>query len=243
MGNFLRKQFALPILGSFSDLSSSTSPSSASGRSCPPTSTLETPLGDLASLDVTSCETVSLAPPKKKQKKAAGGPPEERNHFLELSLLGFPPSLTLWNAATEQLSSFHCQTGQSQLEYAVPHPSDLTRYKNKDWQALLEAAAGLKNADEGYWRGTMLAELCSVVKASQMSLDESKLSAIQPQWAGQVVALDCNGTLDSRLVSEVLWELYEINFHFDLLSLDCRLIPEPQGDDDWAVTLCDQWFD
>ncbi|KAJ3818314.1 hypothetical protein F5880DRAFT_1451335, partial [Lentinula raphanica] len=41
----------------------------------------------------------------------------------------------------------------------------------------------------------------------------------------------------------ILWELLEVNFRMELITLDRAVVPEPQGDSDAFVLMRDNWLD
>jgi hypothetical protein len=49
------------------------------------------------------------------------------------------------------------------------------------------------------------------------------LKVAELMWRGEKVALDSDGMPATHIVAEVIWELYELGFRFDLVSLDRQL--------------------
>ncbi|KAJ3741062.1 hypothetical protein EV360DRAFT_90391 [Lentinula raphanica] len=73
----------------------------------------------------------------------------------------------------------------------------------------------------------MLKELEDLCRQSSLAFQLDKL--LLPYWSGDIVEVDSNGELDSRVVTEILWELLEVNFRMELITLDRAVVPEPQG--------------
>ncbi|KAJ3765609.1 hypothetical protein FB446DRAFT_654984 [Lentinula raphanica] len=183
-----------------------------------------------------------------------------------------PRRVTAWDRANNSLSEFHLRSGPSLLEQAYPLPdvfftpsNDLkvslllmwlrlrpllqwklslpTRmkgYKNTEWRALFEAIDG-KKVESMKARGNMLKELEELCRQSGLVFQLNDLPL--PKWSGEVVHADANGQLDQRLVKEIFWELLEVNFRTELITLDRAVVPEPQGDSDASIVMRDQWMD
>ncbi|KAJ3739618.1 hypothetical protein EV360DRAFT_90473 [Lentinula raphanica] len=195
-----------------------------------------------------------------------------RNRFLFIDNPVMPRRVTAWDRANNSLSEFHLQSGPSLLEQAYPLPdvfftpsNDLkvslllmwlrlrpllqwklslpTRmkgYKNTEWRALFEAIDG-KKVESMKARGNMLKELEELCCQSGLVFQLNDLPL--PKWSGEVVRADVNGQLEQRLVKEIFWELLEVNFRTELITLDRAVVPEPQGDSDASIVMRDQWMD
>lgn len=123
-------------------------------------------------------------------------------------------------------------------------PSVLSSLTNKKWKALLEGAVGF-NIGSQKLRQQMLDLLLSCsseLGQYGISLDTDNAITSPPRWNGVIVHLE-NGFIPPHVVKEAVWELYEINFRADLLTLDRRLVPEPLGDSWEAVRARDNWYD
>lgn len=106
-------------------------------------------------------------------------------------------------------------------------------FTNKDWRALLEAAHGTTGPSPR--RTKMLGKLKEVLKqyhSTGIIIDEDNLASIPATWNSLPVTLDSAGALPSSLVQQVTWELYELQFRLELITLDRYMVPEPQGSGD-----------
>ncbi|KAJ3711963.1 hypothetical protein C8R42DRAFT_728282 [Lentinula raphanica] len=195
-----------------------------------------------------------------------------RNRFLLIPSPFMPSRLPIWSDANNSLSEYHLRSGPSLLEQAYPPPdvfftpsndlkvslllvwlrlrplfqwklslpTCLKGYKNMEWRALFEAIDG-KKVESMKTRGDMLRELEDLCRQSSLVFQFDKLPL--PRWGSEVVEVNSNGQLDARLVTEVLWELLEVNFRTELITLDRAVVPEPQGDSDASIIRRDYWLD
>jgi len=116
-------------------------------------------------------------------------------------------------------------------------------FVNKKWRAMLEAADGFRAASQN--RKEMLDILRSLVRESHsmgIQLDEYKISSAPAYWNGQLVQRNAYGSLDPRIVREIVWELYEAKFRLEMLTIDRHMVPEPEGDGEEAEMLKEAWF-
>lgn len=88
----------------------------------------------------------------------------------------------------------------------------------------------------------------SKVRETVRALFGAELAASMQAPAGIVswhdVAIPCEGDrivdLDPRIVKEIIWELFEHNFRFELYSLDLAAAPLKHADEDGAILRRDQ---
>ncbi|KAJ3832709.1 hypothetical protein F5878DRAFT_702762 [Lentinula raphanica] len=226
-------------------------------------------LVDLAQRDTITLPILPPPKKKKKNATSGDSINQiRRNRFLSIPSPLMPSRLVLWNEANNKLSDYHLRSGPLLLEQAYPPPdvfftpsndlkvslllvwlrlrplfqwklslpTRLKGYKNTEWRALFEAVDG-KKVESMKARAIMLRELEELCRQSSLvfQLDELPL----PRWSGELIEVNSHGELDSRVVTEVLWELLEVNFRMELITLDRAVVPEPQGDSNDSVLLRD----
>ncbi|KAE9395056.1 hypothetical protein BT96DRAFT_942690 [Gymnopus androsaceus JB14] len=204
-------------------------------------------------------------------KAETGNMHEMRNCFMPIIHESFPKCLPTWDMASVHLAELQHFTGPSLLEHALPDPSifitpegtlkpalimswlhvcpvflwhlgmpNSKSYTNKQWRAMLEAADGF-HVSGSDWHSEMLVELKALVKDSHsigININEDFIVSAPVTWNGVVIL----GALDSQVIQEVVWELYEVNFWMEVLMLDRYMVPEPEGDSkavemEWEIWL------
>lgn len=120
---------------------------------------------------------------------------------------------------------------------------DPPSFVNRNWRAMLEAADGFRSGSQN--RPKMLDLLKSFIKESNSAgivLNEHSISSAPAYWNGQLIQCNAYGSLDPQIVWEVVWELYEAKFRLEMLTIDRKLVPEPEGDGEEAEMLREVWF-
>lgn len=118
-------------------------------------------------------------------------------------------------------------------------------YANKDWRAMLEVAEEI-DLPKSKRRKQMLALLEGLIDSSQSSsitLDVKTTIRAPAFWNGAEVHLNALGQLDSRIVQEIIWELYEAKFRLELIALHHKMLPKPQGSGEQFELAQEIWYD
>lgn len=116
----------------------------------------------------------------------------------------------------------------------------------KQWHAMLEAADGVHMTSSQPLRAEMLENLKLLLADSQsvgIEIEANTLTSAPALWKGVAVNLNTQGQMDTTIVQEVMWELYEIRFRLEVVSLDRYMVPEPLGDSDEADMLREAWYE
>lgn len=99
-------------------------------------------------------------------------------------------------------------------------------YPSSSWRAMFETMEGTNSKDtskKGKKRKLMsvgLEELAEQARRAGVTLDQSNLGLATPRWGNNTVTVH---NLTPRVMEEILWELNEIAFRFELLNLNMRL--------------------
>ncbi|KAE9390413.1 hypothetical protein BT96DRAFT_946157 [Gymnopus androsaceus JB14] len=115
-----------------------------------------------------------------------------------------------------------------------PGSTGTSFYSNKEWRGMLEYMTGTYSLGESSRMGSkrkkmgvVLTELIARSKVDGVRLETDNLGEAPPRWNGLVLN---ESKLLVTVVREILWELNELSFRYELLALDRKLIPELQGD-------------
>ncbi|THU92862.1 hypothetical protein K435DRAFT_862048 [Dendrothele bispora CBS 962.96] len=115
--------------------------------------------------------------------------------------------------------------------YRLSNPSSEPRLlRNQQWRHILELGAGLKYSATSKSAQKVTNEmhelLMNYLDDSQrgVKVQVESLASAPVLWRGS--ALEHGEIPSTELVKEVLWELYEISFHLELMTLDRQLLPE-----------------
>ena len=209
----------------------------------------------------------------KKEKGTAG-----RNKFLEIDLPSYPPSVSAWAGALENVRSRVSEEDRATISfesYSVPDPamfahSDHGRTFMKHWLTTRESwiwRVTRGSTDDPsrkhylptkVWRDLLFFGFPNEIPPSAGPSSKGKLSSAEkrnrrlqsvrdalfdgnqeleventPQllaWKGVPIPMPNDEPSLDAVEREVLWELYEFNFRFDLLIVDSQL-----ANDKWKV--------
>ncbi|KAF9060621.1 hypothetical protein BDP27DRAFT_1370364 [Rhodocollybia butyracea] len=85
-------------------------------------------------------------------------------------------------------------------------------------------------------------ELLKQYHSTGILIDNDQLPSIPATWKSLTVTLDAMGTLAPWLVKQVMWELYKLCFHLELITFNHYLVLEPQGLGDGLQLECQLWL-
>ncbi|KAK1233860.1 hypothetical protein PQX77_002962 [Marasmius sp. AFHP31] len=122
---------------------------------------------------------------------------------------------------------------RSLLPYRLRSPT-FAPLKTKEWRAIAGLEAHITHS--GTHTNTSRTDLenmlkeCLVSGKMQASFDIEKLDAAPVEWRGE--QYNQNSTPPTRVVQEFLWELFEVNFRYELLALDrlCNTTTTSKGE-------------
>ncbi|KAK7442012.1 hypothetical protein VKT23_016289 [Stygiomarasmius scandens] len=117
--------------------------------------------------------------------------------------------------------------------------------KGQQWRSVLDLAHGLQyQQGSGTQTSRKHTEMQKFLenhlsdRRHGVHIEFGNLPSAVPNWRGQPLLQD--GCLRPEAVQEVLWELYEISFRIELMTLDRKLLPQTE----WALRqndLADCW--
>ncbi|KAL0569155.1 hypothetical protein V5O48_012818 [Marasmius crinis-equi] len=188
------------------------------------------------------------AEPKKRSQpyptahqKAAAAP--ERNKFLDMDSPLLPVPLPAWKATSESVGcSFDLKTqplAGVDHGYALPDPNTIVSTTNesakarlcsptfrplkpREWRSIVGMGAHPTKAHTlvGNIHSNMadMLKTCLVSGGMEATFDLENLNDVPVSWFGQ--QLDQHTMPPMSIVQEIMWELFEINFRYELIALD-----------------------
>ncbi|THU92641.1 hypothetical protein K435DRAFT_862255 [Dendrothele bispora CBS 962.96] len=260
MARYIRTIYQYPVMSSLTGPTSSPAAASTSSITSPSIST-STSSSSQVLVDVLGKGPV---PPRLKKQtgktefllnaKASLGKAKTqipRNKFLPLDHPLNPPAVSAWASALSELSPFHDVRVPEKLGTYLPLPESLLSSNFEQTQAYLIATwiklrplflwllsnAGLNSLNlKGHqWRSILdLAD-----RRHRVDLTLKTIPTADVKWQDEALSQDrlpC-----PEVAREILWELYEINFRMELITLDRTLLPQTK----WGLhqnELSDCWL-
>ncbi|KAF9050935.1 hypothetical protein BDP27DRAFT_1373542 [Rhodocollybia butyracea] len=85
-------------------------------------------------------------------------------------------------------------------------------------------------------------ELVSDSQSIGITIDVANLEDAKAWWNNAPVSLSAAGLVHHQVVCEVIWELMEINYRMEFITLDAHLVPEPQGETEEDAMAREIWL-
>ncbi|KIO10371.1 hypothetical protein M404DRAFT_21322 [Pisolithus tinctorius Marx 270] len=123
----------------------------------------------------------------------------------------FPTHLYSWHAALTDVNKDPKRIHASvpKIAYFFPHPVLFMRGESSEWRQSFS--------------GNQICEAADIFGLEFVKIQHDVPSHVQ--FRDITIGLADLATINSATKGKILWDLYEHNFHFELVALDCLLVP------------------